>query len=559
MVSFNNRSLMLQQLTLLLLILLERSNVILASNHYHHHYYYYYGRNNNNINFRLKQQTKEQNHRRQRCCMNHNCNNNSNKVIDLNNIITRRTIISKESIKQIKTIKAITTSLISTTTMKHSYNNHNIFQKINLLIKTFIRNNSDSSYLDYVTSICYDQKQRNLLLCFCNSGLIKYNNNNQLSSKSLQKQQKQEIFSLQHNNNNECCRPYNNIQLMSNYNPIAQQKSSRISFGCSQFRTSRSTTIHQRFMSSSSPSASISTNNNNNKIEQHNNTIVVNEQMIQDMLYRIRYCNNVPNDLEIIELIVDNISLGKVRPHIVSLLCNITVSIPSDHITSSSTTETGPIFELINDEENASSSSKKKYLTFTKLAGSTYESRTVAVSLVMDILRETGIVKGWRDELLPIRSKFYDTPLFSMERAAVPLIGAIEYGVHINGIIKEEVSDGSKSNNSMKMWIARRSKTKSKYPGMLDHIVAGGQPIGISLYNNVIKECYEEAGISSDMLNEKNLIPVSAISYESYIPQKDIIVRTLYNNNLYLYVFNSTFLTENIPFCCCCYAFSFQI
>lgn len=45
------------------------------------------------------------------------------------------------------------------------------------------------------------------------------------------------------------------------------------------------------------------------------------------------------------------------------------------------------------------------------------------------------------------------------------------------------------------MWMARRSSTKSKYPNMLDHIVAGGQPHGISPMENVIKECEEEAGI----------------------------------------------------------------
>ena len=49
------------------------------------------------------------------------------------------------------------------------------------------------------------------------------------------------------------------------------------------------------------------------------------------------------------------------------------------------------------------------------------------------------------------------------------------------------------------MWMARRSPTKSKYPNMLDHIVAGGQPVGIGLMDNVVKECMEEAGIPEDV------------------------------------------------------------
>ena len=78
-------------------------------------------------------------------------------------------------------------------------------------------------------------------------------------------------------------------------------------------------------------------------------------------------------------------------------------------------------------------------------------------------------------------------------------------GVHINGYVRDEAG-------RLKLWVARRSKTKSKYPAMLDHIAAGGQPFGIAPMQNVIKECGEEAGIPSHLA--KSAIPVSAISYE---------------------------------------------
>ena len=42
------------------------------------------------------------------------------------------------------------------------------------------------------------------------------------------------------------------------------------------------------------------------------------------------------------------------------------------------------------------------------------------------------------------------------------------------------------------LWVARRSINKPNWPGKLDHIVAGGQPYGISVMENVIKECEEE-------------------------------------------------------------------
>ena len=38
-------------------------------------------------------------------------------------------------------------------------------------------------------------------------------------------------------------------------------------------------------------------------------------------------------------------------------------------------------------------------------------------------------------------------------------------------------------------------KAKSTWPGMLDHIVAGAIPYGVSVLENVVKECEEEAGI----------------------------------------------------------------
>ena len=48
---------------------------------------------------------------------------------------------------------------------------------------------------------------------------------------------------------------------------------------------------------------------------------------------------------------------------------------------------------------------------------------------------------------------------------------------------------------ALAMWIGRRARDKATFPGMLDNLVAGGQPIGMSLMDNLVKECGEEAGI----------------------------------------------------------------
>lgn len=61
-------------------------------------------------------------------------------------------------------------------------------------------------------------------------------------------------------------------------------------------------------------------------------------------------------------------------------------------------------------------------------------------------------------------------------------------------------------------------------PSSKDHIVAGGQPHGLSLYENVIKECEEEAGIPQHLV-EAGLRPVGAISYKKHNVKSDAIVR----------------------------------
>ena len=97
---------------------------------------------------------------------------------------------------------------------------------------------------------------------------------------------------------------------------------------------------------------------------------------------------------------------------------------------------------------------------------STPETRTKAVATVMAQLRDSGVITGWRDELFPVSESFSAEPLLLVERAAASMFGIKAYGVHINGYVKR--ADGS-----MAMWVARRSKTKQTWPGMLDHIVAG--------------------------------------------------------------------------------------
>ncbi len=138
-----------------------------------------------------------------------------------------------------------------------------------------------------------------------------------------------------------------------------------------------------------------------------------------------------------------------------------------------------------------------------------FHQRTQAMARVLETLRAEGQVPGWREEAYPVGVAFSQPPLFTMERAAVPLFGVKGYGVHVNGY----VNDGQ----TLKMWIGRRSRTKPTGPGKLDQVVAGGQPAGISIIDNLIKECDEEAGIAADLAAKS--VPVGTISYLTARPE----------------------------------------
>ena len=133
----------------------------------------------------------------------------------------------------------------------------------------------------------------------------------------------------------------------------------------------------------------------------------------------------------------------------------------------------------------------------------TPETRTEAVAEVLETLKSQGLIPGWRGEPYPVSTGFYDPPLLTIERASSILFGTMAYGVNLNAFVRR--GDG------IHMWIARRSAQKPVAPGKLDHAVAGGQPTGISISENLIKECWEEAGIPADIASQA--VPVGTISY----------------------------------------------
>jgi len=133
----------------------------------------------------------------------------------------------------------------------------------------------------------------------------------------------------------------------------------------------------------------------------------------------------------------------------------------------------------------------------------TFAARSSEMERVVKVLCEEGIVSGTRNELYAVTRSYGEPPFLQIERAAIPHFGVRAFGVHMNGYVR--AGDG------IHMWIGRRARDKHTYPGMLDNMVAGGQPIGIGLTENLIKECGEEAAIPPEIA--RRAVAVGAITY----------------------------------------------
>jgi 8-oxo-dGTP pyrophosphatase MutT (NUDIX family) len=135
------------------------------------------------------------------------------------------------------------------------------------------------------------------------------------------------------------------------------------------------------------------------------------------------------------------------------------------------------------------------------LAG--YRTRTAAVDETLRRLASERVITGWRDEYYPVGPSFHGPHAFEMERAGVPFFGVRAYGVHVNGFVRGE--------GGIRMWVGRRAKEKHTYPGQLDNLIAGGQPVGIGLFDNLIKEAEEEASVPRALAATAR--PAGVISY----------------------------------------------
>jgi len=132
-----------------------------------------------------------------------------------------------------------------------------------------------------------------------------------------------------------------------------------------------------------------------------------------------------------------------------------------------------------------------------------FSSRSRALAEVGEELAEAGLVTTPMGELYPVTPGGREQALCVMDRAVAAWFGVRAFGQHLNGYVR--------TGRGVSLWIARRAQDRLIYPGHLDNMVAGGLPWGVSLAENLEKECMEEAGVPSDLA--RKAVPVGLVTY----------------------------------------------
>ncbi|MBL8901353.1 MAG: DUF4743 domain-containing protein [Planctomycetes bacterium] len=140
-----------------------------------------------------------------------------------------------------------------------------------------------------------------------------------------------------------------------------------------------------------------------------------------------------------------------------------------------------------------------------RLVARTIERRALDegfAALALELARE-GEIARTTGELYAVSEQMLGEPLAAIDRGAAPWFGIAAGGVHLNGFVRR--ADG------LWIWVATRSRTKPLHPGQLDNLVAGGQPLGLTLEENLVKECAEEAALPAELA--RRAIAVGAVRY----------------------------------------------
>ncbi len=192
-------------------------------------------------------------------------------------------------------------------------------------------------------------------------------------------------------------------------------------------------------------------------------------------LDHIRACNNF-NPAGFVPFIVDGAIVGRIKQNFSRCLCEW----PNLFVVSNDAVE---FVSELND----------------------FGARTEAIAIVLAELVDKGVLTHLHGEQYVATATIREQGVFLIDRAAAPYFGVRAFGQHINGFVRSE--------QGIKLWVAKRSADRRNFPGKLDNLVAGGLPNGISLQDNLKKECWEEAGILPELA--LSALPVGVVTYNT--------------------------------------------
>lgn len=131
------------------------------------------------------------------------------------------------------------------------------------------------------------------------------------------------------------------------------------------------------------------------------------------------------------------------------------------------------------------------------------QERSTLVATILQQLVQQKVLPPLSSELYAAVIGNRHNPVLLLDRAVAPYFGIRSYGQHLNGYVRTD--------EGMKLWIAKRANDRINYPGCLDNLVAGGLPNGITMQDNLIKECQEEAALPEELL--KGLVLTGSVQY----------------------------------------------
>jgi 8-oxo-dGTP pyrophosphatase MutT (NUDIX family) len=134
------------------------------------------------------------------------------------------------------------------------------------------------------------------------------------------------------------------------------------------------------------------------------------------------------------------------------------------------------------------------------------DERDAALAALNAALRRDGLILAWRDEPFALFAPGDGRVLATLERAAARFWGTLTLGAHANGWV------AGPHGRPSHLWIARRSRTKATDPGLLDNLIGGGVPHGQTPLQAVVREGWEEAGLTPAQM--QGLLPGSVIELD---------------------------------------------